>query len=50
MKSDHATSLVEVVSSKCSAVKYDVEIAEEYLARQVMTRRFVMKIRFCYLR
>lgn len=38
VKSDHATSLIEVVSSKCSAVKYDVEIAEEYIARQVMAR------------
>lgn len=35
MKSDQATSLVEVVSSKCGAVKYDVELAEEYIARQV---------------
>ncbi|XP_053096736.1 E3 ubiquitin-protein ligase UBR4 isoform X3 [Pangasianodon hypophthalmus] len=35
VKADHATSLVEVVSSKCSAVKYDVEIAEEYIARQI---------------
>ncbi|XP_017342515.1 E3 ubiquitin-protein ligase UBR4 isoform X1 [Ictalurus punctatus] len=35
VKSDHATSLIEVVSSKCSAVKYDVEIAEEYIARQI---------------
>lgn len=38
VKADHATSLIEVVSSKCSAVKYDVEIAEEYIARQVMAR------------
>lgn len=50
VKSDHATSLVEVVSSKCSAVKYDVEIAEEYIARQVMARSFKMKILFHYLR
>lgn len=48
VKADHATSLVEVVSSKCSAVKYDVEIAEEYIARQVMARSFEMKILFYY--
>ncbi|XP_026545772.1 E3 ubiquitin-protein ligase UBR4-like [Notechis scutatus] len=35
MKSEHASSLVEVTSAKCSSVKYDVEIAEEYFARQI---------------
>lgn len=35
MKADHAASLIELASSKCSSVKYDVEIAEEYFARQV---------------
>uniref|UniRef100_A0A8C2KCQ3 Ubiquitin protein ligase E3 component n-recognin 4 n=1 Tax=Cyprinus carpio TaxID=7962 RepID=A0A8C2KCQ3_CYPCA len=35
MKADHATSLIEVASAKCSAVKYDVELAEEYIARQI---------------
>ncbi|XP_065141997.1 E3 ubiquitin-protein ligase UBR4 isoform X2 [Paramisgurnus dabryanus] len=35
MKADHATSLIEVASAKCSVVKYDVELAEEYIARQI---------------
>lgn len=35
IKLDHATSLVEMASTKCSAVKYDVDLAEEYIARQV---------------
>uniref|UniRef100_A0A8C2GSI0 Ubiquitin protein ligase E3 component n-recognin 4 n=1 Tax=Cyprinus carpio TaxID=7962 RepID=A0A8C2GSI0_CYPCA len=35
MKADHATSLIEVASAKCSTVKYDVELAEEYIARQI---------------
>lgn len=35
MKADQATSLIEVASSRCSTVKYDVELAEEYIARQV---------------
>lgn len=34
IKLDHATSLVEMASTKCSAVKYDVDLAEEYIARQ----------------
>lgn len=36
MKTDQAASLVEVTATKCSTVKYDVELAEEYIARQVM--------------
>lgn len=36
MKTDQAASLVEVTAAKCSTVKYDVELAEEYIARQVM--------------
>ncbi|XP_064423992.1 E3 ubiquitin-protein ligase UBR4 [Latimeria chalumnae] len=35
MKPDHAASLVELASNKCSSVKYDVELAEEYIARQI---------------
>ncbi|XP_027698527.1 E3 ubiquitin-protein ligase UBR4 isoform X4 [Vombatus ursinus] len=35
MKTDHASSVIELASSKCSSVKYDVEIAEEYFARQI---------------
>ncbi|XP_064028194.1 E3 ubiquitin-protein ligase UBR4 isoform X5 [Pogoniulus pusillus] len=35
MKAEHAASLTELASSKCSSVKYDVEIAEEYFARQI---------------
>lgn len=38
MKTDQAASLVEVTAAKCSTVKYDVELAEEYIARQVMVR------------
>lgn len=36
MKADQAAALVELTVSKCSTVKYDVELAEEYIARQVM--------------
>lgn len=36
MKADQAASLVEMTAAKCSTVKYDVELAEEYIARQVM--------------
>lgn len=35
MKPEHAGSLIELTSTKCSSVKYDVEIVEEYFARQV---------------
>jgi len=35
MKAEHAGSLLELASSKCSSVKYDVDIVEEYFARQV---------------
>ncbi|XP_045063212.1 E3 ubiquitin-protein ligase UBR4-like isoform X2 [Coregonus clupeaformis] len=37
MKTDQATDLIEAASSKCSTVKYDVELAEEYIARQIST-------------
>lgn len=36
MKADQAAALVEMTAAKCSTVKYDVELAEEYIARQVM--------------
>lgn len=36
MKADQAASLVEMTAAKCSNVKYDVELAEEYIARQVI--------------
>lgn len=36
MKADQASSLVELTAAKCSTVKYDVELAEEYIARQVL--------------
>lgn len=32
---EHAASLTELASAKCSSVKYDVELVEEYFARQV---------------
>uniref|UniRef100_A0A8C3QPV4 Ubiquitin protein ligase E3 component n-recognin 4 n=1 Tax=Cyanoderma ruficeps TaxID=181631 RepID=A0A8C3QPV4_9PASS len=35
MKAEHAAPLIELTSSKCISVKYDVEIAEEYFARQI---------------
>ncbi|XP_055747277.1 E3 ubiquitin-protein ligase UBR4 [Salvelinus fontinalis] len=35
MKADQATSLIELASSRCSTVKYDVELAEDYIARQI---------------
>lgn len=35
MKAEHAASLLDLASSKCSSVKYDVEIVEEYFARQI---------------
>ena len=35
MKADQAASLVEMTAAKCSTVKYDVDLAEEYIARQV---------------
>lgn len=35
MKADQAATLVEMTAAKCSTVKYDVELAEEYIARQV---------------
>ena len=38
MKSDQAATLIEMTASKCSSVKYDVELAEEYIARQVRWR------------
>ncbi|KAK2851204.1 hypothetical protein Q5P01_007480 [Channa striata] len=37
MKVEQAGSLVDVTASKCSTVKYDVELAEEYIARQIST-------------
>ncbi|XP_069467171.1 E3 ubiquitin-protein ligase UBR4 isoform X2 [Ambystoma mexicanum] len=35
LKADEAASLSELTSIKCSSVKYDVELAEEYIARQI---------------
>ncbi|KAJ8017247.1 hypothetical protein DPEC_G00015820 [Dallia pectoralis] len=35
MKTDQATSLMEAAASRCSTVKYDVELAEDYIARQI---------------
>ncbi|XP_028980055.2 E3 ubiquitin-protein ligase UBR4 isoform X4 [Esox lucius] len=35
MKADQATLLIDVAASKCSTVKYDVELAEDYIARQI---------------
>ncbi|KAM6976924.1 E3 ubiquitin-protein ligase UBR4 [Aplochiton taeniatus] len=35
MKPDQSASLAEISASKCSSVKYDVELAEEYIARQI---------------
>ncbi|KAL1020637.1 hypothetical protein UPYG_G00002740 [Umbra pygmaea] len=41
LKADQATSLIEAASSKCSTVKYDVELAEEYIARQISAFSYV---------
>ncbi|KAG2458904.1 UBR4 ligase, partial [Polypterus senegalus] len=35
MKSDEAASLMVLASNRCSAVKYDVDLAEEYIAKQI---------------
>nr|XP_033777630.1 E3 ubiquitin-protein ligase UBR4 isoform X4 [Geotrypetes seraphini] len=35
LKSEPASSVTELAASKCRSVKYDVEIAEEYIARQI---------------
>ncbi|MEE6482208.1 hypothetical protein FKM82_013184 [Ascaphus truei] len=35
MKPEHAESLIEQTSAKCNSIKYDVEVAEEYIARQI---------------
>lgn len=40
MKADQASSLVEMTAAKCSTVKYDVELAEEYIARQVIFTQY----------
>lgn len=40
LKADQAASLVEMTAAKCSTLKYDVELAEEYIARQVMIITF----------
>ncbi|MGH0168045.1 UNVERIFIED_CONTAM: hypothetical protein FKN15_073672 [Acipenser sinensis] len=40
MKEEHADSLIELASTKCSAVKYDVDLAEEYIARQARISSF----------
>ncbi|KAM5132251.1 E3 ubiquitin-protein ligase UBR4 [Mantella aurantiaca] len=37
MKLERATSLTEQTSTKCNSIKYDVEVAEEYIARQIST-------------
>lgn len=56
MKTDQAASLVEMTSAKCSTVKYDVELAEEYIARQVtivmpslMMCVFIVTVSYCLL-
>ncbi|XP_030194560.1 E3 ubiquitin-protein ligase UBR4 isoform X5 [Gadus morhua] len=35
LKADQASPLVELTAARCSTVKYDVELAEEYIARQI---------------
>lgn len=50
MKADLATSLIEVASTKCNAVKYDVELAEEYIARQVHTVVFKLHMNWNLLK
>ncbi|KAG8431951.1 hypothetical protein GDO86_019058 [Hymenochirus boettgeri] len=35
MKPEQATSLVEQTADKCNSIKYDVEMAEEYIAKQI---------------
>ncbi|XP_063293132.1 E3 ubiquitin-protein ligase UBR4 isoform X8 [Pelobates fuscus] len=37
MKPEQAASLTEQTSSKCNSLKYDVDVAEEYIARQIST-------------
>lgn len=43
MKPDQAASLVEMTAAKCSTVKYDVELAEEYIATQVKKKELIVK-------
>lgn len=42
MKADQAAALVEMTAAKCSTVKYDIELAEEYIARQVIFQIFAI--------
>lgn len=42
MKADQAAALVEMTAAKCSTVKYDIELAEEYIARQVIFQIFTI--------
>ncbi|KAM9298998.1 E3 ubiquitin-protein ligase UBR4 [Gastrophryne carolinensis] len=37
MKAEKAASLVDQTSTKCNSIKYDVDVAEEYIARQIST-------------
>uniref|UniRef100_A0A8C5WBA2 Ubiquitin protein ligase E3 component n-recognin 4 n=1 Tax=Leptobrachium leishanense TaxID=445787 RepID=A0A8C5WBA2_9ANUR len=37
MKPEKAAALIEQTSSKCNSLKYDVDVAEEYIARQIST-------------
>ncbi|XP_072282665.1 E3 ubiquitin-protein ligase UBR4 isoform X6 [Pyxicephalus adspersus] len=37
IKLERATSMTEQTSTKCNSIKYDVEVAEEYIARQIST-------------
>ena len=39
LKADQASALVELTAARCSTVKYDVELAEEYIARQVTAKK-----------
>lgn len=45
MKAEQAASLVELTAARCSTVKYDVELAEEYIAKQVTARTLITVIK-----
>lgn len=45
MKLERATNLTEQTTIKCNSIKYDVEVAEEYIARQV--RAVVQNVSQC---
>ena len=49
LKADQASPLVELTAARCSTVKYDVELAEEYIARQVTVGKSLRTFPACGL-